>query len=188
VSAVFYVLLARDLHLSAGVIGLITATAAVGGVAGALVATKVAARLGQGPAIWISVAVTGPCAFAAPFVHDDWTLAVLAAAQIGLGAGGVIYNIIQVSFRQGLCPPRLLGRMNATMRFLVWGTMPLGGLLGGALGSALGVRPTLLVAAIGESLVFIPVLASPLRHAHELPSYQDPSSSPPTVTNPTPPS
>jgi MFS family permease len=172
--AVFYVLLARDLHLSPGVIGLISSTSAIGGLIGSLVASRFAARVGQGPAIWISAAVAGPCAFVAPFVHHDWTLVLLAVAQIGMWMGIVIYNITQVSFRQGLCPPELLGRMNATMRFLVWGTMPLGAILGGALGSAIGVRETLLVAAVGQSLAFLPVFLSPLRRMRELPAYEDP--------------
>jgi MFS family permease len=168
--AVFYVLLARDLHLSAGVIGLIGSTSAIGGLLGALTASRIAARFGQGPAIWISAAISGPCCFVAPFVHRDWTLALLAVAQLLMWTGVVVYNITQVSFRQGLCPPGLLGRMNATMRFLVWGTMPLGGLLGGVLGSAIGVRGTLLVAAAGGSLAFLPVFLSPLRRMRELPS------------------
>jgi hypothetical protein len=83
----------------------------------------------------------------------------------------VVYNITQVSFRQGLCPPHLLGRMNATMRFLVWGTMPLGGLLGGILGEKVGVRETLLIAAIGGALTWVPVFFSPLRWQRELPTY-----------------
>jgi hypothetical protein len=84
----------------------------------------------------------------------------------------VVYNITQVSFRQGLCPPALLGRMNATMRFLVWGTMPLGGLIGASLGAWLGVRETILIAAIGGSLVWLPPFLSPLRTMRELPSYE----------------
>jgi hypothetical protein len=107
-------------------------------------------------------------------VHHDWTLVLLAVAQSGVGLGNVVYNITQISFRQGLCPPELLGRMNATMRFLVWGTMPLGGLLGGVLGATIGVRGTLLVVAIGETLAFLPVFLSPLRRMRELPSYQAP--------------
>jgi MFS family permease len=178
VLAVFYVLLARELHLSAGIIGLITSTAAVGGLFGSLIASRVAARFGQGPAIWIAAAATGPCGFVAPFVHRDWTLVLLAVAQIVMWMGNVVYNITQVSFRQGLCPPRLLGRMNATMRFLVWGTMPVGGLIGGALGSALGVRAALLIAAAGQSLAFLPVFLSPLRRMRSLPAYQDPAAAP----------
>ncbi len=168
--AVFYVLLARDLHLSAGLIGLLTSTSAIGGLVGALLASRVAARIGQGPAIWVSAAISGPCYFVAPFVHRDWTLGLLAVAETLMWVCVVVYNITQVSFRQGLCPPGLLGRMNATMRFLVWGTMPLGGLIGGALGSAIGVRGTLLAAAVGSSLAFLPVYLSPLRKMRELPS------------------
>jgi MFS family permease len=172
--AVFYVLLARDLRVAPGLIGLISAAAAVGGLAGALGATRVAARLGQGPAIWISMAAAAPCAFVAPFAERNWTLGLLAVAEAGAGASSVLYNITQVSFRQGLCPPGLLGRMNATMRFLVWGTLPLGGVIGGVLGTLIGVRPTLVVAAVGGALAFLPVFLSPLRRLRELPSYSAP--------------
>jgi MFS family permease len=170
-SAVFYVLLARELGLSPGLIGLIESTSAIGGLAGSLIARRFAERVGQGPAIWISALTIGPFGFVAPFVQRDWTLAVLAVAQGVMWVNVVIYNITQVSFRQGLCPPALLGRMNATMRFLVWGTMPLGGLLGGVLGSVIGVRQTLFVVAVGGALAFLPVFLSPLRTMRELPSY-----------------
>jgi hypothetical protein len=103
---------------------------------------------------------------------------LLAGAQMVMWMGTVVYNIIQASFRQGLCPPALLGRMNATMRFLVWGTMPVGGFLGGVLGAAIGVRETLFIAAVGESLAFLPVFGSPLRRMRELPSYAEPRQAP----------
>ena len=171
IAAVFYVLLARQLRLSPGVIGLLTSTAAVGGLIGALVAGRFAARVGQGPAIWIASATAGPCALVTPFVQRDWTIGLLALAQTVMWMGFVVYNINQVSFRQALCPPGLLGRMNATMRFLVWGTMPFGALLGGLLGSTIGVRATLLAGAVGQSLTFLPLFLSPLRRARELPSF-----------------
>jgi MFS family permease len=173
-AAVYLVLLARELDLSAGIIGLITSTAAIGGLIGSLLAGRVARRLGQGPAIWIPVALTAPAWFIVPFVHRDWTLALLAVGQIAFWGGVVVYNITQVSFRQGLCPPELLGRMNATMRFFVWGTMPLGGLIGAVLGAWLGTRETLFIAAVGMSLAFLPVFLSPLRTLRELPSYAEP--------------
>ena len=177
-AAVFYVLLARQLHLSAGWIGLISSTSAVGGLLGSLLASRFAARVGQGPAIWMAALASTPAAFVVPFVHRDWTLGLLAVAQLTMWMAVVVYNITQVSFRQGLCPPHLLGRMNATMRFLVWGTMPLGALAGGILGSLIGVRSTLLVAAVGGSLAFLPVLLSPLRTMRDLPSYEEPVPAP----------
>ena len=171
---VFYVLLARELHLSAGVIGLFTSIAAVGGLIGSLLASRVARWLGQGPAIWMSIVVTIPTGFVVPFVHRDWTLGLLAAAQLVSWSAVIVYNITQVSFRQGLTPPHLLGRMNATMRFFVWGTIPLGTFLGGVLGSTIGVRETLLVAAIGGVVPVLPVFFSPLRRMKDLPVYTEP--------------
>ena len=162
------VLLARTLGLSAGVIGLLLAAGAAGGLAGALAARPLARLLGEGPVTWLSLAVASPLALVQPFLHRNWTLGLFVVAQIGFSAGVVIYNVTQVSFRQRLCPDHLLGRMNASMRFLVWGTLPLGGLLGGALGSAVGVRATLLVAAIGQSLAFLWVFFSPLRSLREV--------------------
>lgn len=60
--------------------------------------------------------------------------------------------------------------MNATVRFLVWGTLPLGGLLGGALGELLGVRAALVVAVVGMALAPGWLLASPLRRLRDLPA------------------
>jgi len=157
------VLLARTLSLSAGVIGLLMAAGAVGGLLGALAARPLAAMIGEGPLTWISLAVASPLALVEPFLERNWTLGLFVVAQVGISAGVVMYNVTQVSFRQRLCPERLLGRMNATMRFLVWGTIPLGGLLGGVIGSTAGVRASLLVAAIGQSLAFLWVFFSPLR-------------------------
>jgi MFS family permease len=167
------VLLARTLGLSAGVIGLLMAAGAAGGLAGALTARPLAALIGEGPVTWLSLGVASPLALVQPFLHRNWTLGLFVVAEIGFSAGVVVYNVTQVSFRQRLCPERILGRVNASMRFLVWGTMPLGGLLGGALGSALGVRTTLLVAAIGQSLAFLWVFFSPLRSLREVTTSPD---------------
>jgi hypothetical protein len=82
---------------------------------------------------------------------------------------GVVYNVAQVSYRQAICPPRLLGRMNAAVRWVVWGTLPLGGLLGGALGTAAGVRTTLWIAFAGSWLAGWWVFFSPLRGMRDVP-------------------
>jgi len=59
--------------------------------------------------------------------------------------------------------------MNASIRFLVWGIIPLGALLGGVLGEVLGLRLTLLVAVVGNTLASGWLLASPLRGLRDLP-------------------
>jgi MFS family permease len=169
---VFVVLLAGadELNLSAGTIGLLFSASAVGGLLGALVARRVAGWVGQGPALWISIAASVPAMLPLPFVQRGWLLWLVAAASVVTGVTIVVYNITQVSFRQLLCPERLLGRMNATIRFAVWGTIPIGSLLGGILGSTIGLRPTLWVAVAGSLLAVLPVFFSPLRTMRELPT------------------
>ena len=90
----------------------------------------------------------------------------------------LVYNVNQVSFRQRLCPERLLGRMNATMRFLVWGTLPLGGLLGGFLGASIGVRNALWVGGGGGTLAILWLIFSPVRPMHDFPVEHDDDSPP----------
>jgi hypothetical protein len=80
-----------------------------------------------------------------------------------------VYNVNQVSFRQRLCPDRLLGRMNATMRFVVWGVLPIGALIGGVLGANLGLRTTLWIGALGQAFAGLWLLASPMRRLRDFP-------------------
>jgi MFS family permease len=171
--AMMIVLLARELALSPDTIGLVFSLGAVGGLLGALLATRIAGWLGQGKTIWISVAATAPFALLMPLAQRGWLLWLSALGGLVFWAGAVVYNVTQVSFRQRLTPERLLGRMNATMRFLVWGTLPLGGFVGGVLGDTIGVRPTLWVGAIGGLFAFLPVRLSPLHRMRDLPTHVD---------------
>ena len=168
--AMILVFLARDLGISAGAIGLLFTVEGLGGLLGALTARRFAARVGQGRAIWMSVAFTAPTALLLPLAQPGWRLWAVAAAQIVFAAGVVVYNVNQLSFRQALTPDHLLGRMNATMRFFVWGTMPIGGVLGGVLGELVGARTTVWIGAIAGCLAFIPVFLSPLRSMRDMPS------------------
>jgi uncharacterized membrane protein len=81
----------------------------------------------------------------------------------------LLYNITQVTFRQRITPPRLLGRMNASVRFVVWGVMPIAALLAGVLGTWIGVVPTLWIAAAGELLSCVFVVFSPFWSMRDLP-------------------
>ncbi len=162
--------LRRDVGLEPGVIGVVLGSWGIGAVAGAFMARRCARRLGQGPALWIALATTTPFAFLLPLTEPGWRVWLAGAGGIVVSAGIVTYNVIQVSFRQALTPDHLLGRMNATMRFLVWGTQPIGALLGATLGSLLGARTALLISAAGMCTAFLPVYLSPLRRMRQLPA------------------
>nr|BEK69963.1 MFS transporter [Kitasatospora purpeofusca] len=167
VQTVFWV---RVLDLSPAAIGVLLSASAVGGLAGALCAGRLAARIGQARLIWLAPLVTGPFALLWPLADGGAGAVLFAIGGVAVLFGAVVYNVAQVSFRQSLCPPRLLGRMNATMRFLVWGTLPLGALLGGAVADQAGPRTALWLCAAGFLVVPLPLLFSPLRGLRDLPS------------------
>ena len=171
------------LGLDSLVFGLIFAVGSVGGLIGALLAGRLAARFGVGYAIIGSMLISGiglfsfylaTPALAIPLLVVGGTaltlsVLVLMVGQFATFLSAVVYNINQVSLRQAIVPLRLQGRMNATMRFLVWGTLPFGALVGGILGVIIGIRPTILIMAVGGSLAFLWVLLSPVRSLKEVP-------------------
>ncbi|MGY1750833.1 MFS transporter [Modestobacter sp. SYSU DS0511] len=163
----------RELDLSESTLGLVFSAGAVGGLVGAATAARFARWLGEGRAIPLSVLAMLPFTALTPLAALGAPLVLLTLGQLGFSWAVVVYNVTQVSFRQRLCPPALLGRMNASVRFIVFGTMPLGGLLGGVLGTWLGVLPTLWIAAAGQVLAAGWVVASPLLHLRELPDGTD---------------
>jgi hypothetical protein len=161
---------ARNLQLTPGVIGLVFSVGSVGGLIGAFLTSRVVGWLGQGPTIWMSTVVGGLAALLVPLAAHGWRLWLAAAGLLAGSVARVIYNVTQVSFRQAITPERLLGRMNATMRFVVWGTIPLGALISGLLGSTIGVHRTLWVGAVGALVPIFPVFFSPLRNLRSLPA------------------
>lgn len=166
--AVIVLFFVRKLHLSAGTIGVLLSLGSIGGVLGAATVGAATRRIGQARMIWLSVSVTAPFALLVPLTGNGWRMSLFAIGFFVTSVGVIYYNVAQVSFRQAITPNRLLGRMNATMRFLVWGTMPLGGLLGGALGTTIGLRPTLWVFAVGQLLAALWVVFSPLLHMRDV--------------------
>jgi MFS family permease len=167
--AVILVFLRRAVGLSAGHIGVLLALGNIGGLAGAVLAARLAGRFGVGRTILGSALVSGIGELAYPFVTAGDVDVVVIAGGVLTSAGVVVYNVNQLSLRQALCPLALQGRMNASVRFLVWGTMPLGGFLGGLLGGTIGLRPTLWVAGGGAATAFAWIAFSPLRTLRSMP-------------------
>jgi Na+/melibiose symporter-like transporter len=170
-NAIFLLYLTRDLGVSPALLGIIFAAAAPGALLGALFARRAAQSLGLGPAIIGAMLLIQFMGI--PVVLASGSIIVVAALLIlsgfARGFGNVVYNVNQVSLRQAITPNRLLGRMNASMRFLVWGTIPIGSLIGGALGEAIGLRATILVGVVGGFLSVLWVLFSPVRTLREQP-------------------
>jgi MFS family permease len=173
-NAVLLVFARRELHLSPALIGLAFTVSNVGALAAAFNANRISSRVGVGRTIILSSIIGGPMFLVIPFVPEGTAaLAFLIPAFVVAGAMNVIYNVTQVSLRQAITPERIQGRMNSVMRFIVWGTIPLGSLLGGVLASKIGVKETLIISGVGCCLPFLPVLFSPVRDIRTMPEQVD---------------
>ncbi|MEV4054308.1 MFS transporter [Amycolatopsis sp. NPDC049688] len=169
-AAVQVLFLTRTVGLPPAAVGVLLAIGGAGGILGAVCSAAVTRRLGQSRAIWLVPLVTMPGHLLIPLAGPDWRLGLAGLGLVAGGFGIIVYNVAQVSYRQAICPDRLLGRMNASVRFVVWGTLPLGGLLGGGLGEWLGLRGAMWVAVAGEVASVLWVVCSPLRHMRDLPT------------------
>jgi MFS family permease len=168
--SIILVFAVRELELSAGVIGFIFAIGAAGSLVAALTSTRISSRFGIGPTTIVVAALFGPTMLLIAFAPaGNAAIPFLVTAMLVFGFTVVVYNIVQVSYRQAICPPRLQGRMNSVMRFIVWGTIPIGTLAGGALATWIGLRETIVVGAIGGSLAVLWIVFSPQRHLREMP-------------------
>ncbi|MFE7778463.1 MFS transporter [Streptomyces sp. NPDC057445] len=168
-SALATVFVVRVLHVSPAMTGLILAGSAIGGIAGGLFAGRLATSIGSARIIWVSMLVFSAPQVIAAAAWEGWGVLLFPLGWGITGFAFMVYNIAQLSYRQSVTPPDLMGRMNAAVRWVVWGTLPLGSVLGGALGTLIGVRNALLVAFIGTWAAGWFVFFSPLRHMRDIP-------------------
>lgn len=153
ISALLLLLLTRTVGLSALQIGVAFALGAGGGLLGA--ASPRLAGAGTATAMIVALlTITGARLLQAflPAGHHVLAFGLLVLAQVLAGYGAVSFNVVQVSLRQRLTPPALLGRMTATMRMAFWGALPVGAMMAGWLATSWSVRVAAIVAAAGTLL------------------------------------
>ncbi len=122
--------LLRELGITPAAMGVIFSLGAVGGLLGAIATPHIVRRIGEARAIPLSATAFSAVACLLPLAAAFPAIAFpLLVAQFFVASATVLlYNITQVTFRQRITPSRLLGRMNASIRFCVWGVMPLAAL------------------------------------------------------------
>ncbi|HEY3556500.1 MAG TPA: MFS transporter [Kribbella sp.] len=156
-SAVNVVFLVRALRLSPTLIGIVLAVGSVAAMAGAALTPRLARRFGAERIIWLSLAVTAPLGLFGPLAQPGWLVVLMVVSSAVGEFGQIVYAISNVTLRQRVVPDELLGRVNATMRFLLMGLFPLGALLGGVLGTVAGARVTLLVCGALILVSWLPI-------------------------------
>jgi MFS family permease len=162
----------RELGLPVGLIGLAFGLGAVGGLLGAVVAPKLSARYGVGRMILLgAILFPAPTAAIALAGGPHW----LAATTIGLaeavaGAGVMLLDINLNAVITASSADHMRSRVAGVFGMINYGARPLGAVIGGLLGSWLGLRPTLLIAAVGGVLCCLWLLPSPIPRLRTLSS------------------
>lgn len=167
---IYILYLSRDLDLSPAQIGIVLASNGPGFLIGALVAERVAIHIGIGPAIVVAQLVGG-CAFLAiPFTAGpEWIVVfLLSVASLVNGIAAQVSGVNQIALRQYITPSELLGRTNATMRFVSWSGAPLAALIAGIIGQSVGLRATLIIGAAITLAAVVPLGTSRIWSTREL--------------------
>ena len=162
--------LVNGLGLTAFEIGIVFSAGAVGSVLAGITSSRVSQALGVGRSIILSAFLFGLPTAGIYLAGGGMAMPILGLSFFVQGVGVVIYNVTQVSYRQSLVPRNLLGRMNATMRFIVTGAQPIGAFIGGVLGQAYGFHEAIGISVVGTSLAFLWVMFSPIRSVKAMPS------------------
>ncbi len=181
--------LVRQLGYTAAVVGTIFLIGGLGAFGGIALSSRLTRLFGVGPVIIAGMILGGlgtiPYALAnsslsAP-IFSATGIPVLGSFRLDLNAlilmmggfvtsiGVVVYNINQVSLRQAIVPKSVQGRMNASMRWIVWGTIPAGAIAGGVLAEVFGLKEAIVIGVIGGIFSFLWVFLSPVRSLKRVP-------------------
>jgi MFS family permease len=167
VFALLVVYLTRDHDFTPLMVAAVTVAGGLGALAGALVAPRVAERVGRGRTIIMGSAVFSFGMIAFPAAHGPrWVvLAILCANEVVMGVGIMLFDVTTGAFYVTEIPAEIRGRVSASMGTISQGVKALGALAGGGLATAYGVRPALWVAAVGATTTVLWTWFSPLRDA-----------------------
>jgi MFS family permease len=171
IQALYVFYLSRYLHLPSAWIGFTLAFLGVGAIIGSLLSLKVLRRFGPGPtAFWATV--IGNAAFLiVPLAGGPrWlVIGLLAFAQALVGLSGPVAQVSMGSLRMRLTPGDMQGRVVATFRGLSLGLAPLGALVAGLVAEYVGLRPVLIVFAIGVLVPIAVMWFSPIPSTRKFP-------------------
>jgi MFS family permease len=162
--------LLRELGMSPALVGLTIGVGGISALIGAFAAGPITRRFGVGPAIGGALALSGLTSLLIPLAHGPVYVA-LAMILVSQAADILfaIYFINETSLRQSIVPARLLGRVEASFRFVTTSAALVGALLGGALGEAIGARAAIAVGVLGVWSACLWIFGSPLRRLRATP-------------------
>ncbi|MGW7412031.1 MFS transporter [Streptomyces sp. NPDC054863] len=172
VNTMLPVLFVRELGLPESVLGLFWAAGGVGLLLGARCARPFAARLGYGRSLGLLGLVLAPAGLLVPLVDRGPGLWLAGTGWLLVMFKTGMNNVLGVSLRQQMTADSLLGRMNATFRFLLTGALAIGSAIAGLIGEVASVHAALWAGGAFLTAAFLPICLSPVRRRSELPQQE----------------
>ena len=167
--ALFPFYLVRELHAPPLMVGLLIAADGLGALIGAALTTRFTDRFGTARGLIIAAFVGVAGALIIPLGTGTAAFVAFAVGNLIFASSNVVLSVTTRTYRMLASPPELLSRVIATVKFVSWGAIPVGGLLAGILAGPLGARTTLLI--FGALTVLSPIiyLSTPIRRLRDLP-------------------
>jgi MFS family permease len=167
--AVFVVFEVRGLGLDGPQVGAVVAIGNLGAVIGALTSRRLANRVGLGLTLLLGAVGSAAGSVLVTCAPRSAPLPWLVAGQFVLALTVLWFNIQSLSLRQAVTPDAVRGRVNAAVRMLGFGAIPLGAALGGVIAGAIGLRETLAVFTALSAVATVQLGVSSLRRLRTAP-------------------
>lgn len=163
IEGILVVYAVRALHFGAALVGFTFTVSSAGLVLAAAASLPMAKRFGPGTAIAASAFVQGIGVLLVLAASFTVPLVLFTAGLFVRSFGVTAYGVQAMSLRQAVTPDPMRGRVNATMRFISWGTIPLGSLAGGWMGTWFGLTHAILIGTVLYWLAVLQISLSPVR-------------------------
>jgi MFS family permease len=167
----------RELLLPTELLGLILGAGVIGLLVGSIFSRAIAERIGVGRSIIIGGALIPVMPLGLAFLDSSMGVAPITLAAIGAQIisffGAALFHTNQVTYRQLVTPKALLGRMNASMKWVMLVGMPLGAVAGALIAEHYGLRAALYASAIGIVVAPIPLLLSGIARVMRQPEHAE---------------
>lgn len=161
--ALLVVFAIQHLGLSPAILGLAVGIGGAGVPIGLLLSGPVERRLGVGPVLILSAALSGAGLLVAGTANGRLSAAVIGLGTFITAVGGGVWGLTALTTRQTLSRPDMRAMTTAVFRWATYGVLPVGALLAGLTASLTGPRPAILLAGAISQLCVVPLLRSPLR-------------------------